>query len=584
MTEKKYSDFTIIRRLLTQARPYWFHIICIFLLGLLAAPLALLMPIPLKIAVDSVIGSDPLPRFLQLIISDSIVGSKYSLLILAVCMQILVVLLIQLQSVGIGTLQTLTGEGLTLGFRGRLFKHVQRLSFMFHDSRGTADSIYRIQYDAPSIQYIIIYGLIPFVSAGGTFVSMLYVTARINIQLALVALTVSPLLFVVSHVFKVRMRSRYRTVKRMESHTLNIVQEVLTAFRIVKAFGREEEEQERFINHSDKTLRSRIWLSFVEGIFGFSINMITALGTAAVLFIGIMSVQAGTLTLGELLMIITYMSMLYGPLKTISRQIASLQSRLESAQRAFELIDEIPDVIEKPDAQSLNNAKGNIDLHNVTFTYDGKNNVLNNISFIVEPGTRVGIAGRTGAGKTTLVSLLTRFYDPSSGKILLDGVDIRDYKLADLRNQFSIVLQESVLFSATITENIAYGLLGAGKEEIVEAARAANAHDFIVNLPEGYDTRVGERGMRLSGGERQRIALARAFLRDSPILILDEPTSSVDTTTETEIMAAMERLKVGRTVFMIAHRLSTLKNCNVLLTIEKGKLIEKTSDVAIAIK
>ncbi|MHC4268187.1 MAG: ABC transporter ATP-binding protein [Planctomycetota bacterium] len=584
MIEKKYSDFTIIWMLLSQARPYWFHIIGIFLLGLLAAPLALLMPVSLKIAVDSVIGSDPLPGFLHLFIPGSIMGSKYSLLILAVCMQVLVVLFIQSQSTGIYLLQTYTGERLTLGFRDRLFSHVQRLSFMFHDSRGTADSIYRIQYDTPSIQHITIYGMIPLISASITFFSMIYVTARINLQLALVALSVSPFLFFITHSYKVRMRSRYQTVKQMESHSLNIVQEVLTAFRIVKAFGREEREQERFISHSDNTLRARIRLSFAEGVFGLSVNMITAVGAATVLFIGIRNVQAGILTLGELLMIIAYMSMLYGPLKTISQKAALLQSSFASAQRVFDLIDEIPDVVEQPNAQSLKRAAGNIELRNVSFTYDGKNNVLRNVSFHVEPGTRVGIAGRTGAGKTTLMSLLTRFYDPSSGQILLDGVDIRNYKLDDLRNQFSIVLQESVLFSTTIEENISYGSLEAGREAIVEAAKAANVHDVITNLSDGYDTLVGERGMRLSGGERQRIALARAFLRDAPILILDEPTSSVDTATEAVIMEAMERLMEGRTVFMIAHRLSTLENCNVQLMIEDGSLIKETSEVTATIK
>ena len=509
----------------------------------------------------------------------SIVDSKYSLLIFTVCMQVLVILLVQLQSAGILLLQTYTGERLTLGFRERLFSYVQRLSFMFHDKRGTADSIYRIQYDAPSIQHIIIYGLIPFVSACVTFVSMIYVATRISMQLALIALAVSPFLFVIVQGFKVRMRPRYSNVKKMESHTLSIVQEVLTSFRIVKAFGREEVEQERFTLHSNKTLRARIRITLAEGVLGFSVNMITTIGTAIVMFIGIQKVLAGFLTLGELLMIIAYMSMLYGPLKTISMQIASLQSKLASAQRAFDLMDETPDVVEKPHALPLNNAKGNIELRNVTFAYDGKNNVINDVSLNIDSGKRVGIVGRTGAGKTTLVSLLTRFYDPGSGQILLDGVDISDYKLHDLRNQFSVVLQEPVLFSASICENIEYGRLDAGMDKIVAAAKEANAHDFISKLPDGYDTLVGERGMRLSGGERQRITLARAFLRDAPILILDEPTSSVDTATEAEIMGTMEKLKKGRTVFMIAHRMSTLKNCDVLLKLEDGRVTMEASEV-----
>jgi ATP-binding cassette, subfamily B, bacterial len=282
--------------------------------------------------------------------------------------------------------------------------------------------------------------------------------------------------------------------------------------------------------------------------------------------------------------VMSYLAQLYAPLQTISRGAATLQSSLASAERAFLLLDEAPDVVERQNARAVSRVSGSVAFHNVSFTYDNGPPVLREVSFEIRPGTHLGIIGMTGAGKTTLVSLLNRFYDPTVGQILLDGVDLRDYKLADLRNQFAIVLQEPVLFSTSIAENIAYARPDASMEEIIEAAQAANAHQFIVNLPNGYDTLVGERGMRVSGGERQRVSLARAFLKDAPILILDEPTSSVDRQTETVIIEAMERLMHGRTTFIITHRLSALKYCDELLRIENGRLNAVTSDVSNAIR
>jgi ATP-binding cassette subfamily B protein len=274
-----------------------------------------------------------------------------------------------------------------------------------------------------------------------------------------------------------------------------------------------------------------------------------------------------------------YLTQLYGPLAAIGDKIIGLQSYVASIKRAFELLDEVPDVAERPHARTLKRADGAVEFHGVGFAYDSQNPVLDDISFAIPAGTRLGIAGRTGAGKSTLVSLLMRFYDPSAGQIFLDGVDLRDYKLADLRHQFAIVLQESVLFSTSIAENIAYGRPGASFQDIVEAAKVANAHDFISALPDGYDTLVGERGMRMSGGERQRIALARAFLKDAPILILDEPTSAIDVATEALIMEAMQRVMAGRTTLMIAHRLSTLDVCDARIVIEHGRLVEATGNI-----
>jgi ATP-binding cassette, subfamily B, bacterial len=336
--------------------------------------------------------------------------------------------------------------------------------------------------------------------------------------------------------------------------------------------SQEEREQERFVRHSSESFSARLRAAWSEGGFALLIAVTTAAGTAGVLFIGVRHVQAGTLTLGDLLLVMSYLAQLFGPLASLSEMTANAQRSLASTERAFALLDEDPDVTENSNGLPISRASGRITFRNVCFAYNGDYPVLNDISFKVEPGTRVGIMGMTGGGKSTLVSLLTRFHDPTQGQIVLDGVDLRDYKLADLRNQFGIVLQESILFSTTIGENIAYARPGASETEMVAAAKAAYAHEFITRLPAGYNTLVGERGMQLSGGQRQRIALARAFLKNAPILILDEPTSSIDIKTEREIIEVMERLSIGRTVFIIAHRLSTLKHCDLLLGIDKGCL------------
>src|SRR5256885_6610639 len=277
---------------------------------------------------------------------------------------------------------------------------------------------------------------------------------------------------------------------------------------------------------------------------------------AAVLLIGVRHVGAGVLTLGELLTVMAYMNQLYEPLKTISRKAATLQLHLASAERAFALLDEPSDVEERPNARPLGRASGAIAFRNISFAYGKDRPVLHDISLEIEPGTRLGIAGAAGAGKGTLISLRPWIYDPTAGSILLDGKDLRDYRLADLRNQFAIVLQEPVLFSASIAENIAYAKPEATRDELIAAAQAANAHEFIVRLPQAYDTQVGERGVQLSGGQRQRIAIARAFLKDSPVLILDEPTSGVDDEAEAVIVEAIRRLMHGRTVILITHRSS----------------------------
>src|SRR5207249_4404328 len=413
-----------------------------------------------------------------------------------------------------------------------------------------------------------------------TFVAMIYVMARIDWSLALIALAVSPGPVVIARVFRRRLRRQWREVKKLESAAQSVVQEVLGALRIVKAFGQEAREEQRFLGRCGDGMRARMRVAGLEGSYQLLVGLTTAVGTAAVLLIGIGHVRAGALTLGELLMVMGYLAQLYQPLRTIGQKAASLQLHLASAERAFALLDEPPDVEERPDARPLPRAGGAITFRDVSFTYGDDRPVLHDISFDIGLGTRLGIAGASGAGKSTLINLLTRFYDPTEGEVRLDGVDLRDFKLEDLRRQFAVVPQDPVLFSTSIAENIGYAKPGAPRDELIAAAQAANAHEFIVRLPQAYDTQVGERGVQLSGGQRQRIAIARAFLKDSPVLILDEPTSAVDAEAEAAIVGAIRRLMRGRTVILITHRSHLLERCTTLVVLENGRLVPDTTRAA----
>ena len=573
MSRHAHRDLVLLRRILRQSRPYWLHLAGLSLLGFLATPLALLTPLPLKIAVDSALNGRPLPPSLNVLLPGVSTHSATVILILAVILVFGIALLTHVQLLASSLLGAYSAEKLVLEFRARLFEHVQRLSVSYHDVKGSADSMYRIQTDALALQHITIDGFIPFVSATCTLIGMVYVTARIDWQLTVIAGAASPLLILLSRRYRPLLRNQSRHVKTIESSALSVVHEVLSALRVVQAFGREGYEQERYIRHSSAGMRARLHLALAEGSYGLLVGLTTAIGTGAVLWFGIRHVRAGVLSLGNLLLVMSYLAQLYEPLKVIGKKSASLQGHLASVERAFHLLDELPGVIERPNARPLARAEGTISFEGITFAYLDDHPVLHDISLEVRSGACVGIAGKTGAGKTTLVSLLLRFYDPTGGRILMDGIDLRDYKLDDLRNQFAIVLQEPILFSTSIAENIAYAKPGAPLAEIVDAAKAANAHEFIVTLPDGYNTLVGERGMRLSGGERQRISLARAFLKNAPILILDEPTSSIDVKTEASIVEALTRLRRGRTTFMIAHRLSTLEQCDLRIQLDRGCLV-----------
>jgi ATP-binding cassette subfamily B protein len=538
--------------------------------------------VPIKIAVDSVLGGQPLPSYVDALFPDAVTSTPTRLLFAAAALQVLVVAVAQLQQMASYVMRVRTGEVMTQGIRERLFAHAQRLSLRRHDTRGSGDSVYRIQYDAMEVQKVTVDGLLTAATSAFTLAATIFVIARLDWQLAVVGLLVAPLLVFFTRRYRLQMRPRYREVKGIETNAMQIIQEALGAIRVVKAFGQEDGEQERFSLRSTTGVRARIRLAAAEGAFGLCVNLATAVGTAAVLFIGVRHVQQGVLTLGELLMVIAYLSQLYDPLKTISKKAATLQSSLASAERIFEFLDEPHDVPQAPHAVPLLRARGEVEFRHVSMRYAAGPDVLRDVSFRVERNTTVGVVGATGAGKTTLVSLLVRFYDPTGGAVLLDGIDVREYRLADLRRQVAFVLQDPVLFSTSIAENIRYARPDASLDEVVAAAEQADAHDFVTRLPDGYDTLVGERGMRLSGGERQRISLARAFLKDGRILVLDEPTSSVDVATEARILEAMERLSRGRTTFLIAHRASTLAGCDSWVELRGGRLVERDDPQAAA--
>lgn len=571
--QEPYSDLRLYSRLLRDTRPYWRHLALAFILSLVAMPMTLLTPVPLKIVVDNVINARPLEGLLAFVLPQALEQSPGMMLVTAIGLLVLVTLIQQIEGFGSWILQLYTGERMVLDFRIRLFRHAQRLSLQYHDQAGASDTLYRIEHDAPAMQYLIVQGLIPAITSVLTVVAILCVTAYIDLWLAFVAITIVPVLLGLTELYRRRVRLGWATVKEQESSAMSVVQEVLGAVRVVKAFGQEKREEYRFSTHANRSLWTQIGVVLTEARFGILVAVTVACGTGAVLYIGARHVQAGLLSLGDLLVVMAYLSMLYKPLETLSRKAASLQASLASAERAYRLFDEQDEVPETTAPQPLKRARGHIEFVDVSYAYPHRQPVLHNLTFQVTPGTSVGIAGPTGAGKTTLIGLLFRFFDPTEGHIKLDGTDIRDFRLTDLRNQFAIVLQEPVLFAATIAENIAYGRPDASPEEIIAAAVAANAHEFIEQLPEGYQTVVGQRGAGISGGQRQRISLARAFLKDAPILVLDEPTSSVDVLSESLIMEAMRRLMQGRTTLMISHRSTTLEASDLRLQLEHGRIV-----------
>ncbi|HEX2117494.1 MAG TPA: ABC transporter ATP-binding protein [Alphaproteobacteria bacterium] len=570
---KTGSALRLYGRALREARAFWPHLFVVLLLGLAATPIALLTPLPLKLVVDSVLGTHGLPWFLEAVLPSWIGRDGESVFHLAVALTVLLMVVQLTHRTADWLFREWVAERMVRLFRGKLFRRSLEVAAAGQDAATTQDLAYRIMSDAPALQWTAIYGFIPVIVSLASLAGTIWVTAGINPTLALIALgTAGPAIWLINFSQR-RMRGRWHDVKEEESAAQAVVQETLGALRLVTTFGQEQREQDRFLSLAWRAIRARLAVLWREGLLGAVLTLSTAVGGAAVLYFGVRDVQAQLMTVGDLLLIIAYLAQLYEPLQAIGSHIAGQQRALVSAERAFALLDQAPTVVDDGPVP-LRRASGDIVFDSVAFAYAGCPTLLSGVSLQIPAGARVGIIGKTGSGKSTLLNLLLRLHDPAAGAIRLDGVDLRKYRLADLRGQFAVVSQEPVLFSTTIAENIAYGRPGAAEHEIIAAARAAQAHDFIMSLPEGYHTRVGDRGTRLSGGERQRIALARAFLKDSPILVLDEPTSALDGRTETAVIEALRSLMQGRTVLMITHRLDTLRDCDMVLRVEDGAVFD----------
>src|SRR2546425_2305241 len=567
----------MLKRAFEDLRPYLWPIVVLLIISLIAVPITLIFPLPIKLLVDSVLGSQPLPGYLTVFVGSQL--SKSLTLWLAIAILMGTAVLTYLQNLVNVWYTNKVGNRMTLDVRARLFRQMQRLSIAYHDTMGAADSAYRTLNDAPMLRSFGIDSMIPLATSILTIGAMILVMVYFDWQLALVALLVSPVMFLLTFVFRPRIRAGWRKFRASESAAMAVAQESLGASRLVKSYGQEERKNEQLVSHYNASLSAQLKVQVDSAVYSLLVGIVTAAGLAAVFYIGIGHVQAGVLTLGSLLVVNYYVTQLYGPLRNVGQSILDIQMSLTGVERYRAVLDEKPDVPESPNALPLARAKGRIVFRNVSFEYVKDHLVLHDISFELPSGNRLGVVGPTGSGKTTLSTLLLRLFDPTEGVITLDNIDLKDYKLADLRTQYAVVHQETVLFSTSVAENIRFARPNAAMDEVVAAATAAKAHDFITSLPNGYDTLVGERRMKLSGGERQRISLARAFLKNAPILILDEPTSSLDVHTETAILDTIQELMKDSTTLMIAHRPSTLRNCNMILMLEDGRVARMPSEV-----
>jgi ATP-binding cassette subfamily B protein len=536
--------------------------------GVIGAQIGLLLPLPVKIVVDSAIGGKPLPWLLGQWL-PGVSGEEALLVAVSLALGFAV-----LQS-GWGLLDWLyrewLSERITLAFRSRLFRHGLGLP-LSADENGSSDAVHRISQDASAIVWTTLYGVMPLVSALASLVSILGVTTFIAPKFAVIVLATSIPMILLIHARQTTLREKWHRVGEEDSRSVGIIREALAAQHVVTTFVQEDREQKRYTGAGLNLLRARLAACGQEGVLSLFFGLSVAIGSTLILYLGAQDVRSGLISVGDLMLVLGYAGMLYGPLQQIGGHAASQQKALVSAERAFALLDRKQAVSECSGAIPLVRASGDIAFEGVSYSYGDGQLALSNVTFEILRGSRVGILGKTGSGKSTLLNLITRQLDPACGRITLDGIDLCHYKLADLRNQFAVLSQDAVLFATTVADNIAYGRPDASLAEIVAATRRAQAHEFVSRLPEGYATKLGERGQTLSGGERQRIALARAFLKNAPILVLDEPTSAIDVETEAEIWRALDELMEGRTTFIVTHRLSALQNTNVVFAVAGGEV------------
>ncbi len=570
----------LLFRLLSYAKPHWRLITLSLLLMVAATTIGLGQPLLMIVLIDDVLNvgapssTDVEGRFdllaLLPVSKDDPVAALTYLVGLLILMNVVVSGLSGLRSY----IMARIGQRVTYGLRNEVYTHLHALSLSYYTKNETGRIMASVTQDVGRLQDFISDGLQEAIRDVLTLVIICIILFGLNPELAALVLLPTPLLVWATMRFGRKLHAIYRPLWRRWAALSALLADTIPGVRVVKAFAQERREVGKFKGRSLDLLQGELRVAWMRSLFGPVMAFITSIGTIVIWWVGGRDILAGELTLGAFVAFTSYMYRFYGPVESLCRLNHRFQRAATSAERVFDVLDTHPEVIDQPEAMIMPPIEGRVEFRGVHFGYEEDKPVIEDLNFTVEPGEMIGLAGHSGAGKSTLINLICRFYEPQEGAILIDGHDTRQVNLQSLREQIGVVLQDPFLFNGTVADNIAYGHPESSLEQIVAAAKAANAHDFIMNMPDGYDTMVGERGIRVSGGERQRLSIARAILRDPRILILDEATSNVDTQTEAQIQEALERLVQGRTTFAIAHRLSTLKNAHRLLILDKGKLAE----------
>ncbi len=570
----------IYRRVLKYYRGFLGRSLIALAFSFAAIGLNLLKPWPFKIIVDQILPGRSnvfqfaFPSLIGSAIKTPALDSTQAIALLCLAM-VIIQLLWSLLSLASNYMFVKIGLQSLLRLRTELYAHLQRLSLKFHDTRRSADSSFRVAYDSQSVQTIYNKGFTNIIGSGVTLLGTFAVMLRLDWQLTLLSLAIVPLLIGTIYFFAKRIRTQSTSIQEQDSALLTQTQEGLSSIRMVHAFGREEFEVSQFQEHAHGSLQANLRLTMTSVKSGLVISTLIAVGTAAMYYVGSLHVLAGTLSLGVLLVFIAYLVMLYQPLESLTYTAWAMEGATAGARRCFEILDRQDDVVDSPNAIAIEETSGAISFHSVSFGYESDREILSYVNLEIAPNQIIALVGGTGAGKSTLLSLVPRFYDPTAGRLTLDGRDIREITKKSLRQHIAIVLQDTLLFSTTVRENIAYGRPDATDVEIREAARRAQADEFISQLPNGYESEVGERGGHLSVGQRQRIGIARAFLKNAPILLLDEPTSALDPTTESAIMETIKDLMRGRTTIIITHRIATIHNVDQIVVLEGGRVVEQ---------
>ena len=556
-------------------RPYWKQLAFAFVAVLGETFSDVLEPWPIKIVIDNILQSKKLPGWLAGFVSEAFGQNKLAVLNFAVAAVAGIAVLGAISSYVEKYLTTSVSQWVTHDLRRTLYNHIQRLSLAEYDKTQTGDLISRVTSDINAVQDFINSALLGIIVNVLTLVGMAGVMFCINWRFTLIALSIAPALFAVVYYLTRRIKKASREVRKKESELVSVVQEVLTSARVVKAFAREDFEVTRFESQSLENVETALEARSIKAKLSPIVDVMVAIGTCLVLAYGARLALSGQISAGVLIVFLLYLGKMYKPMRDLSKSTDTVSKAMVGYERIEEVLDIEARVRDLPRARKAPRFKGNIAFDHVSFSYDDKVPVLKDVSFEIEAGQVAAIVGPSGVGKTTIISLIPRLYDPQSGTIKIDGTDIRSYKLKSLREQISFVLQDTLLFHTSVLENIAYGKPDASPDEIIRAAKQANAHEFIVQLSEGYGTMVGERGVTLSGGQRQRIAIARAIVRNTPILVLDEPTTGLDSSSEQAVIEALERLMKGRTCIVVAHHLNTIRHADVIFVVKEAELVEK---------